>query len=547
MEILRVDNLSFTYALGTTPALSGVSLSIEEGDFFLLCGASGSGKSTLLRFLKPELRPHGTMQGEVFCAEQDIGFVMQNPEAQMVTDKVWHELAFGLENRGVPTGEIRRRVAEIAYFFGIQHLFREKTASLSGGQKQLVNLAAVMVMNPRILILDEPTAQLDPVVSHSFLEALARVNRELGVTVILAEHALEEPFALCRTGALMENGAVVYQGSPADLARDIAQNRPAMRVALPAAAQMAADCHPPVLPLSVGEGRRWFRDYLAQADKEKNTLSMPVAPACTATASPMLEAKDIWFGYQKGAEPILRGLSLTVRKGDFFALLGGNGSGKTTLLRLFSGGLSAQNGQVRVQGQPIGTHKRQGAPPAGLSVLPQNPQSLFLHETLYQDLADALPQLTAMQRAPVIESMARQTDIAHLLQRHPYDLSGGEMQRAALAKILLCQPTILLLDEPTKGLDAPAKHKLGQLLENLRAEGMTILLMSHDVEFCAVFARRCALLFDGIVVSEDEPHAFFGGNRYYTTAAQRITAGMVEGIITSEEGAALCRQIRRAD
>ena len=540
MEILRIENLSFTYATGEIPALCGVSLTIQTGDFFLLCGASGSGKTTLLRFCKPELRPHGTVTGHVTGTEGEIGFVLQNPEAQLVSDKVWHELAFGLENQGIPTGEIRRRVAETASFFGIQHLFRERTANLSGGQKQLVNLAAVMAMNPKILILDEPTAQLDPVATYSFLQALGRVNRELGVTILLAEHNWEEPFALANAGAVMDNGTIISRGTPAELARNITVHHPKLHPALPAAAQMAADCQEETLPITVGEGRRWLEKLLTEKAYRPN---MKETPPERSAGLVLLEAKDVWFGHQKGVEPTIRGLSLTVEEGDFLALLGGNGSGKTTLLRLLSGGSTPQRGRVRMCGKII-TRKQL---PRGMAVLPQNPQALFVQETLGRDLQDALLHIPQQEREERVYAMAEVMEITHLLGRHPYDLSGGEMQRGALAKILLCQPHILLLDEPTKGLDALAKRQLGRLLEQLRTQGMTILLVSHDVEFCALFARRCALLFDGTVVSIDKTRQFFSGNRYYTTAAQRITAGLLGGILTSEEGAAACRKIRNSD
>ena len=540
MEILRTENLSFKYAQESTAAVSDISLSVNRGEFFLLCGLSGCGKSTLLRLLKPEIAPSGEKSGRVLINNADIGefapsvgFVMQSPEAQIVTDKVWHELAFGLENTGMKTDEIRRKVAEMANFFGIHTWFREKTSNLSGGQKQLLNLAGIMLMEPEILILDEPTAQLDPIASKTFLQAVLQVNRELGTTIILAEHALEEAFAMATKVAVMDSGKILFTGSACNTAKYIISSQNNMQHALPIAVRMAAEinaCND--LPITVPDGRNFLLDLF----KDKAMPEMDIANCKIREKETVLELKDIWFTYEKEKPPVLRDFSLSVKKGDFFALLGGNASGKTTAIKLLAGSLRAQSGKVKIYGKNI-TKNKNNKDFNRLAFLPQNPQSLFVYETLLEDLQ-------SVGNKNEVEQIAKYLGIKNLLNRHPFDLSGGEMQKAALAKILLRRPKIILMDEPDKGLDSYAKIFLGNILKSLCEKGITILLVSHDVEFCAAFASRCAMVFDGEIISEDIPRSFFGGNKFYTTTVNRITKGIADGIITAEEGIMLCKKAK---
>ncbi|MEG2174862.1 MAG: ATP-binding cassette domain-containing protein [Oscillospiraceae bacterium] len=549
MEILRIEALNFTYALGTTPALQDISLSVEDGEFLLLCGRSGCGKSTLLRHCKPSLRPAGRLCGHILFAgkaieeaDNQIGFVMQNPDAQIVTDMVWHELAFGLENQGVPTPEIRRRVAEMANYFGIHTWFRKRTAELSGGQKQLLNLAAVMLMNPQLLILDEPTAQLDPIASQEFINMLGKLNRELGTTILLTEHNLEEAFALSHRVVLMRDGRVLTEKSPREMVKVLAQcDHEGMFCALPSAARIAADC--PAggdVPLTVVEGRYWMSRRFANRQ-----LTLPKRPPISPRGhEEALTLRDVWFSYQKGSDPVLRNLNLHVMCGESFAILGGNGSGKTTALSMLAGRLKPLDGKAFVAGVDVAKQKSADLFFHNLGVLPQNPQSLFVFETLHQDLEEVLKlsQFKLAERDCRVANIAERMDLTRLLMRHPYDLSGGELQKAALAKILLLEPKILLLDEPTKGLDALSKRRLGELLRVLQADGMTILMVTHDVEFAALYADRCALFFDGFLVSEADTRTFFTSNRFYTTATARITQHLAQGIMTCEEGVALCQE-----
>ena len=529
MALFTVENLSFTYPGQTAPAIDRLTLTVPEGAFLVLCGPSGCGKSTLLRQLKPALAPHGVRQGRILFRDAPleqvdqrtqaarIGFVQQSPENQIVTDKVWHELAFGLESLGTDTPTIRRRVAEMAAFFGIEDWFYRDVAELSGGQKQLLNLASVMAMQPDVLILDEPTSQLDPIAASDFLAVLGKINRELGTAVVLTEHRLEEAFPLATAVAVMDRGRLLCTGTPQQVGRQLKTLGHGMFLAMPAAMRVwAAVENSFPCPVSVREGRDWLADFAASHPLK----SVPERPLPAPSEETVVTVSDAWFRYTPDASDVLRGLELTVRRGELFAILGGNGAGKSTTLKLLAGLQKPYRGEVRVIGKA--------------ALLPQAVQTLFAKKTVREDLAEVtsdgamLAYVTALCRLDA------------LLDRHPYDLSGGEQQRAALAKVLLTRPDILLLDEPTRGLDAAFKAELAELLHDLLAQGVTVVLVSHDVEFCAAYAQRCALFFDGSIASDGAPREFFALNRFYTTAANRMARGRLPEAVTAEDIIAAC-------
>ena len=537
MELYSFQNVSFSYPEQESKALRDISLSVAAGEFLLLCGPSGCGKSTLLRHMKTCLAPRGLLRGEIRFdgrplsgisdreQAQRIGFVQQSPENQVVTDKVWHELAFGLESLGFDTPTIRRRVAEIAAFFGIEGWFYRSVTQLSGGQKQLLSLASVMAMQPDVLILDEPTAQLDPIAASEFLALLGRINREMGATVILSEHRLEDAFAVAGRVLVMERGSVLCQGTPQQIGLQLKQAESDMFLAMPASMQVWAGLQTQLAcPVTVRDGSRFLRGYTAEHSVQP--LPPEQLPACGEEA--VLSCDQLWFRYEKDAPDVIRGLSLALHKGEFYALMGGNGAGKTTLLNVLSGLLVPHRGEVCTERK--------------ISLLPQNPQTLFVKNTVLADLNEVF-RTNRIPRAEQ-EALLGQTislcRLDGLLDRHPYDLSGGEQQRAALAKVLLTQPEVLLLDEPTKGLDAPFKVIFASMLDELLSRGISVLMVSHDTAFCARYAHRCGLFFDGGIVTEGTPRAFFSGNSFYTTSANRMARDLFPQAVTAEDVIVCC-------
>ncbi|MEM1483589.1 ATP-binding cassette domain-containing protein [Oscillospiraceae bacterium PP1C4] len=543
MALLRFDSLSFAYPDAPVRALNRISFDMEEGEYLVLCGQSGCGKTTLLRHAKQELTPAGAVEGTVFyrgiplaqcdrfAAATQIGFVQQNPDNQIVTDYVWHELAFGLENMALTTPVIRRRVAEMASFFGMEGWFRKSIHELSGGQKQMLNLASIMAMNPKLLILDEPTSMLDPLAARMLLDTVKRINRELGVAVLLTEHRLEEVFPTADRVLVMERGEIAAADAPERIAQQLSKRRGKSRLyfGLPGAVRIFGELGiPEKLPLTVRDARLAMHRLMDGKQPIKTIKTIP--PAKQKVQEAILDARELWFRYSADGKDILRGLDLVLRRGEVLCLLGGNGAGKSTLLRLLAGVIRPLRGKIK-------TDKS-----ASIAMLPQHPQSLFTHDTLRLDLLDS-----AGGDGTAVNDWAIKLELDSLLDRHPFDLSGGEMQRAAMCKLMLRQSNVLLLDEPTKGLDAYAKQSLSEILRRLTETGVSILIVTHDIEFAAKHTDRCALLFDGAIVSEDAPQAFFAGNRFYTTAANRIAGNWFPDAITCEEVIYRCRKYSSAN
>lgn len=565
MELLRVENLNFAYSDGKQ-ALENISFSLDEGEMLCVCGPTGSGKSTLLRLLKRELSPRGTKNGVIYLngrkqdslsefeAATEVGFVMQRPDMQIVTDKVWHELAFGLENIGVKQDEIRRRVCEIAGYFGMESWFDRSTDSLSGGQKQLLNLASVMVMQPSLLILDEPVSQLDPIAASDLLATVKKLCREFGITVIAAEQRLEELIPASDKLLALKDGRIVTFGETRECVKALMSDEH-FAVSMPASAKLyrkltgvaferkealsshkrsGSESDNPEIPLSVGEGRRFLKNMVSEIkshdsglpeDKEKTGTSLKslarnqmwVNLASKEEKSGTenvegndalkkgrpekekndfaLEFREVYLKYERAGRDILQALSFKVRKGEIFCMLGGNGAGKSTAVSAAAGLVKPYTGKIKVFGKNIRDYRGQELYRECVALLPQDVQTVFLTDDING--------------------------------RHPYDLSGGEQQLAALDIVLATKPRLLLLDEPTKGLDAVLTAELVNRLRALAQEGVTIVIVSHDVEFAACVADRCALLFNGEVVSVSDSRDFFAGNYFYTTALGRITRGIL--------------------
>ena len=574
MEQVTVRNLTFSYDEHNNFRLRNLSFSVEKGEILLLIGKSGCGKTTLLRHLKPDLMPEGKRIGKgeillngksVFALSErekagKIGFVRQNAESTQATDKVWHELAFGLESMGYPQSVMQRKVAEMTAFFGLEGIYHETLSNLSGGQKQLVNLASVMVMEPELLILDEPTSQLDPIAATEFFQIIRKINQELGTTILITEHRLEEAFSLCDRVMVMEKGRILFTDLPEDAARRLYQERNSLYKALPASAKLYFELggeDTDKIPLTVREGSIWITEYCKNHRQKRITL--PIREQQDRKEKTKKEtsrlyafsAEELWFRYEREGKDVLKACSITPEKGKITAILGGNGAGKSTLLHVLAGHEVPFRGKIR---------KTEGR----MGILPQNPRAMFAKKTVLEELQESEKRRIQEGRGEEQKANGNQQEIGKIaafcglediLGQHPYDLSGGEMQKLALAKLLLADYNILLLDEPGKGMDYAFKEEMGKCLQTLAAAGKTILLVSHDVEFCARYAHQCGLFFDGHVVSFESTRLFFTQNVFYTTVICRMCkinfpeAVILEDVLeiygkgdSSEDGFDICRR-----
>lgn len=536
MEILKVENLSFTYPLCSEPTVRSVSFSVEKGEFIVLCGATGSGKSTLLHTLKRELTPNGELTGKIIFegaelsslepkrSAAEIGFVMQSPQHQIVTDKVWHELAFGLESLGLPQDEISRRVAETASAFGLGELYERETEELSGGQKQLLSLAAVLVMQPKLLILDEPTAQLDPIAASEFITTVKKLNQDYGITVIMSEHRLEEAVTVCDRLMVMEKGTIIVDDIP-EKAVSCLGDRPDILRGMPSAARLFTELNGRgICPLTVRSGRSFieknYGNFLKDLPEEKYIHSSNAA----------IEFSNVFFRYEKKSPDILKGMTLKVYEGELFCVLGGNGSGKTSFLKAASGLVKPYSGSIKIFGEKLSSYKNQSLYRNCLTMLPQDVQTVFLKNTVREELEECGANTEELP-----------FNLSQIMDKHPYDISGGQQQLVALAKALASDPRLILLDEPTKGLDAMSKLRIISVLRSLTNSGTTVLIVTHDVEFAAECSDRCALFFNGKTAAPDIPRRFFSKNSFYTTAVSRMTRGIFGSAATVADAVKLCR------
>ena len=515
MEIFSIKNLSFSYNDSTSPALKDINLEIKKGEFLLLIGQSGCGKTTLLKMLKKELTPFGSLNGEIFFKRKKIedinlqesaskiGFILQDPDVQIVTDKVYSELAFGLENLGYNKETIRARVAEFASFFGFSNMFERETNSLSGGEKQLLNLASVMVMNPEVIILDEPVSMLDPIFAEKFINSLKKINDEFGTTIIIAEHHLSDVFKYADRVALLENGELTAVNSIKEIYKNVRGRE--IEKTLPVPVRIFNSLN------SDGECPVTVKEAIALLNNQKYNSSYNSVKELNNNET-ILTAKNLWFRYSKKGKDIIKGCSLNVQKGEIYAVVGENGSGKSTLLNIINGSLKPYRGKIQCNKK--------------LSYLPQNPKNVFVKDTLEEDFKTVNNSY---------KELLERFELINFLNSHPYDLSGGELQRAATVKVLLTKPDILLLDEPTKGLDNFAKTKLGNFLKELNESGLTVIMVTHDLEFAAEFSDRCGLLFDGAITSESGSKSFFINNIFYTTPSAKISSAIGLNASTADE------------
>jgi energy-coupling factor transport system ATP-binding protein len=522
MAQIEIKNLTFSYPdmqtgeYSSHPALSDISLNICKGEFVVVCGKTGCGKSTLLRNLKPAICPKGKIRGSVFfegvnindLTERDqaetIGFVMQNPDHQIVTDKVWHELAFGLENLGYSSEEIRLKSAETAEYFELTDLYFSDTDKLSGGQKQILNLASIMTMQPSVLILDEPTSQLDPIATEKFINMLKKINEDFGITIIMSEHRLSYVLEATDRLLVMDCGQVISQGTPKFVAETISDKQLEKLLPIPARIYKKSFGNGGI-PISVKQGRSW----IATLCKEQGKIVKEHAEVEICQEQDMLSCKNAWFRYEKKGRDIIKGLNLSVKKGEIFAILGGNGTGKTTAMWMLCGVKKPYRGKIKAGGKT--------------ALLPQNVQNLFSADTVAEELKGCPQQFI------------KEMELEDLMYHHPYDISGGQQQKVALAKVLTENPDILLLDEPTKSIDEIYKENLGELLKRLSSKGKTIIMVSHDLDFCGEYADRCGLFANGNLIAINNTRDFFAKNRFYTTTVSKMACDVLKGAVKMED------------
>lgn len=563
METLKVSNLTFSYSGSNENVLDNINFSVGSGDFITICGRSGCGKSTLLRHLKPSLTPYGTSKGSILYNGEDIksidlrseassiGYVFQNPDNQVVTDKVWHELAFGMESLGYDRNTIHARVAEMASFFGIQTWFTKSVTELSGGQKQLLNLASIMVMQPNILLLDEPTSQLDPIATVDFLNTIKRINVELGITILIVEHHLDDVLPLSDRVIVMDKGKIEADTVPDKIGSILYKKDEIMFNALPVSMRLSVELGSTINPVTIRDGRKWLSSYICEGNSI-NTDYYNIRKGVSksndnVSENFIIKLKEVWFRYDKKGEDVIRDLQLGVKEKEIYSIVGGNGTGKTTMLRLIAGLCQPYRGSVKYKDVDVFKNREEILCSNKIVLMPQNPQALFVKKTVALDLKEVLKGrgIKKNKANEKLEYIVDYFDIKHLLDRHPYDLSGGEQQIVALAKILMLSPEVLLLDEPTKGLDSFFKYKLGSIISKLKNDGVTIIMVSHDLDFCGEYSDKCSMFFNGSIVSTDIPDKFFAHNSFYTTSLNRLTRGILNDAVSYEGVISKCSNLHQ--
>lgn len=516
MEVYKVDNLSFKYKNRQEYALKGVNFDVLEGDFVLLCGKSGCGKSTLLRILKQSIAPSGELSGKVSfygkdiqtisdkIIASDIGFVLQNPDNQIVCDDVYGELCFGMSHLGYDQAEMKKRVFEIANYFGINHFLDMDISELSGGQRQLLAIGSILCQRPKVLLLDEPTSTLDPNSIQLLMGALERINRELGITIIMSEQELDDVYPICNRVIAMGGGEIAFTANKRDVSGHL--NAYEGKDAFPVYVQAHGAFGDKDCPGNMKEARTWFAglDIGKPLVREQNLSNGEVA----------VKARDLWLRFDKNARDVLKGVDINVHKGEFTSIFGANGSGKSTLLKVLCGLKKCYGGQVSVLGKK--------------AMVGQHPL----------DLLSAFTVGGEFKRRD--EELFCAFEIGELMSRHPYDLSGGEVKRVVLTKALMLDMDVLLLDEVTGGLGEFFKERLGRVLQDRMAKGLTVVMASHDLEFCARYASTCHLLFNGSIAATGPIRDVIADNEYYTTKARILTRGIVDGVVTKREVMDLC-------
>lgn len=528
MAIFEIKNLNFTYARAKCKAIDNLSLKIEAGSFCVICGKSGSGKSTLIRLLKNEVAPQGELSGEILydniplkCISDrvsvtDIGFVHQDVDSGLVCDKVWKELAFGLGNLGYNDDYIGARIAEISEYFGISKWYNKKISELSGGSKQIVSLASVMTMNPKVLLLDEPTSMLDPISKKNFINLLNRINKELGITIIMVEHNLESVFDIASNIIVLDSGKLIANCTPYCLPKSLVEYDCLKYIGLPEFAEVYTLFGNEKMPNTIENKRAWLKSVIG--DSNQNLIKKVDN---NFNNENVLTAENLYFRYDKKGEDIVKGASIKLNKGEIICLLGGNGGGKTTFINLLNGIFKAYSGKVKIDKN------------CKVATLPQNAKGLFVESSVENELS-VFAKLLKIDKDKV-QSLLEKFDLIGIREQHPYDISGGEVQRLALAKLFLVNPDILILDEPTQCMDMLSKEYLINLLLQSKIQGKSVIVVTHDLRFTSMIADKVGMFFDGKIVALDSASNFFESNNIYTTESSYLTRDFEKGLYSVEK------------
>lgn len=565
--MLRFENFGFRYENSEKSIIENISFEVNEGEVTLLIGKSGSGKSTLLRSIKPYMARKGVISGSIFYKGRDIntltdmelshiGYVSQDIENQIVTDKVWHELAFGLENLGMSQKDTRLRCGEMAAYFGIEDWYNRDTDSLSTGQKQLLNLASVMVMKPELLILDEPASTLDPVAESELLERVFRLNRDFGTTILIVMHELEEVYDRADKIVFLDdlNGENVKVLDKKNMTKYLIDTKSSQCFGLPSASRICMELHNREnididdVPISIAEGKKFVNENFELINKYYNPKVVDYSSNDSEECA--IEIKHAYFKYNRDEDYVLEDFVLKIKKNEIYTIMGGNGCGKSTTLSLISKLIKPDSGKVLLNGKDINRLKDDEIYGNILGYVPQEPRNLFSKDSVLEELLGKQKGLIYSQELfentdkLMNEIKSRNEDLYHyikffeienILAINPFDISGGEMQKVAMIKVLLLNSQILIMDEPTKGLDAYAKKKMADYLLKLKENGKTILLVSHDIEFSASISDRLGFLFNKRIISDANPSEFFTDNHFYTTVTRRIVRDKFEDVILIRE------------
>lgn len=532
MDVIKIDNITYWYPECSKPAIQDVNLCIKQGELVLLVGPSGCGKSTLLRLINKLVPDYygGKIKGNVYLWGKDIkshsrreiasgvGMVYQHPEKQIVLQDVERELAFGLENLNTDINKMKRNVSEVISFLNLGGIRERSSMNLSGGEKQKLAIGSVIAMDPEVIIFDEPISQLDPIAAEEVLNCISRLNREMGKTIIMAEQRLDKCFEMADRVIFMEDGRIIGEGSGNHIPKSITQ-----RCFLPVIPYIFRSAEWPSVPLNVKEARRQIID--------QDCTSISVSGEVKSSACPVLQASNISFGYNK-INKVVKNINLSLNKGELLTVMGENGAGKSTLFKIISGLVDNYKGQVRINGKNLkemDTKERVKT----IGYLSQNPNDYLGRDTVFDEVAYTLRNIGEYD-AHRVDKMLLRMDLEYLRNKNPRDLSGGEKQRTALACTMIAEPEVLILDEPTRGMDWNSKESLGRYLRELCSSGTSVVLITHDVDFAADYTDSIALMFDGSIIASGECSEMVKDAIYYSPQAAKVFRGICSIVRSSE-------------